>query len=221
MILLLLTAAVFGLMLAGSRFPERLRLLWTAAAVLFLPAMFGWSSLLGSRCYWEQFWMRWDVGFYPDFASGYAWFPVAVAAGLGLAALRRKFWLAGNLFFAGLLVFCVWLRAVDLIRGGVCSEGSSLGNLGALRSALELYRGDNGAYPTSLNALTAGGKYMRSLPRLRIYGHDRRDRYEEFPWMTPRDTGAFGYVNDPRDVNFGAVFIDCTHIRKDRPWAAY
>jgi hypothetical protein len=222
-ILLLLAGAVLGLMAAGSSYPERRRPLWTAASVLALPMMFGLASLLGDECFWMQFWMRWDIGLYPDYASGYAWFPIAGVAGLGLLALRHKLWPAGNIFFAGLLVFCVWMRAVDIVRGGACSvEDGSLGSLAAVRSALDVYRGEYGGYPTSLSALTAGGKYLKALPRVRIYGHERSDRpVTEYPSMTPHDTGTLGYVSEPRDPNFGVVFIDCTHTHKDRPWNAY
>ena|ERR1019366_8721012 len=45
-------------------------------------------------------------------------------------------------------------------------EGVTKGNLGAIRSALSIYYGDNeGIYPADdLTSLTAGGRYLRRIP---------------------------------------------------------
>lgn len=44
-------------------------------------------------------------------------------------------------------------------------EAATVGNLGSIRSALNIYYGDTaGDYPSSLDALIVGGKYMDVIP---------------------------------------------------------
>ena len=63
----------------------------------------------------------------------------------------------------GILAAIAIPKFAELIRKS--GEGSSKGNLGALRSALSIYYGDmEGQYPATLNGLTIAGKYLGTIP---------------------------------------------------------
>lgn len=56
-----------------------------------------------------------------------------------------------------------WRKAEEIQRENWGPPGS--GNLGAIRSALSIYYGDNeGFYPTKFESLTVAGKYLPAIP---------------------------------------------------------
>ena len=68
----------------------------------------------------------------------------------------------------GILAAIAVPKFAELIRKS--HEGSTKGNLGALRSALSIYYGDTeGTYPSdNLASLTANGKYIAAIPTARV-----------------------------------------------------
>jgi prepilin-type N-terminal cleavage/methylation domain-containing protein len=67
----------------------------------------------------------------------------------------------------GILAAIAIPKFAELIRKS--SEGAVKGSLGSFRSALSIYYADNEAnWPGDLNALTIGGKYLSTIPPVKI-----------------------------------------------------
>ncbi|MFH2201596.1 MAG: hypothetical protein ABIJ96_00630 [Elusimicrobiota bacterium] len=113
-------------------------------------------------------------------------------------------------------------------------------NLGSIRSAISIYYGDmEGLYPADLGALTVGGRYIERIPRVwdndggrsgdslfpaskPAVPHPLSAEAEYFDGFVPRDSGRWGYVNNPASKEFGVVFVDCTHTdSKGTSWHTY
>jgi len=100
------------------------------------------------------------------------------------------------------------------------AEGEAVGNLKALRTVLAMHQGEKGRYPSTLEGL-AGMADFTGLPELALPEHAPTKRavtYEDPVGADGRvdpgrigDSGGWGYVGDPDDPAYGAVFIDCTH----------
>lgn len=111
------------------------------------------------------------------------------------------------------------------------NEGHAKGSLGALRSALSIYYGDlEGRYPSTFADLTAGGKYLTAIPRIRVHNHAETDQVTILKGVADtqslkaklKDTGGWAYVADPRSPLLGNVVIDCKHVdSRGHPWADY
>lgn len=95
--------------------------------------------------------------------------------------------------------------------------------LALLRSAITVYYGDHpGSFPTSLEELTRDGKYMSALPSVQLAPHLSTDEVEPYSSRAPRDSGRWGYIGNPKDREWGSVFVDCTHTDiQGTVWAAY
>lgn len=89
-----------------------------------------------------------------------------------------------------------------------------------LRSALAGYRAAHqGAYPARLEDLVP--EYAAAVPEVQVDGHPRSSQVEDFgaEICAPggpdprrvRDSGRWGYVNDPKAPCWGGVFLDCSH----------
>ncbi len=120
----------------------------------------------------------------------------------------------------GILAAIAIPKFAELIRKS--NEGSSKGNLGAVRSALSIYYGDmEGQYPDDLVSLTLGGKYLANIPVAKTpnYHQDSSTVTNE---TTPSDSGGWSYNNVPGNANLGTVLVDCTHTdTKGTVWTAY
>lgn len=104
-----------------------------------------------------------------------------------------------------------------------------------LRTGVELYRSEQGAYPRT--PAEAGAPDGKGLEPLQVGGHARTSDVElygaeacsgstvagqELVAARLRDTGRWGYVSDPKAPCYGRVFIDCTHASARGPaWYAY
>jgi hypothetical protein len=67
----------------------------------------------------------------------------------------------------GILAAIAVPKFASLVRKA--NEGASKGGLGSLRSVLTIYYSDmEGLYPSSLNSITMGGKYMSTIPTLKL-----------------------------------------------------
>ena len=123
----------------------------------------------------------------------------------------------------GILAAIAIPKFAELIRKS--NEGSSKGNLGAIRSALSIYYGDmEGLYPTDLNSLTNSGKYLSSLPKSKApnYHADSATVSQNSGTAGITDGGGWAYVNAPGDANFGTLWVNCTHTdTKGSGWTTY
>ena len=91
-------------------------------------------------------------------------------------------------------------------------EGTTKGNLGQLRSALNIYYADNEhEYPwDDLSCLPIGSKYIDRIPPvLTPTSHDQR--FGVISEATPTDTGFWSYNNVVGDLEWGRVRIGCLH----------
>jgi len=112
------------------------------------------------------------------------------------------------------------------IQNTTVNTGATIGNLGQIRSALSIYYGDmEGFYPQNLDELTVNRKYIESIPKVTVHKHfdTRKVAYYKTVGVNVKDTGRWGYVNDPSNMDYGTLFVDCTHtdIRKGKVWTTY
>lgn len=116
-----------------------------------------------------------------------------------------------------------------IVSAGIKStEAQNRSNLSSLRSAVGLYYSDKeGQYPECLEALVPGGRYLTEDPSLcqgsPFYSPHWRSRAAvSHPSRTAQDSGRWGYVDNPKDAEFGQVFIDCSHTdSRGARWDSY
>lgn len=110
----------------------------------------------------------------------------------------------------GILAAIAIPKFADLINKS--KEGATKGALSSVRSALQVYYGDNeGWFPTdTLAILTANAKYINEIPaaKLPTTGHaDSRDVVTAVD-----ETGGWAYYNDPASSALWGTFVaNCTH----------
>jgi len=120
----------------------------------------------------------------------------------------------------GILAAIAIPKFASLIRKS--SEGASKGNLGAIRSALSIYYGDvEGVYPTTMENLTVGGKYLSVVPVAKAPNY-HNDSSAILNGSAPTDAVGWAYLNVETNANFGTVWVNCTHTdTKGSTWTAY
>jgi general secretion pathway protein G len=140
----------------------------------------------------------------------------------------------------GILAAIAIPKFADLINKS--KEGATKGALSSVRSALQVYYGDNeGWFPTDLSALTANAKYINEIPvaKLPTTGHaDTRD-VAIFSSATvagvfqggtgTQDAGGWGYFNSPTSTaQWGTFVANCTHedikgqaAAESTPWTTF
>lgn len=135
----------------------------------------------------------------------------------------------------GILAAIAIPKFAELIRKS--NEGKAKGDLGAVRSALSIYYGDNeGIYPdgglkvnpSTVLAASLVPKYMAALPTLTIANYHPASSQlynHEVISAHNHDFGYWGYdgVSSPsKDPQFGDVWIMCFHTdTKGSLWSAY
>jgi prepilin-type N-terminal cleavage/methylation domain-containing protein len=123
----------------------------------------------------------------------------------------------------GILAAIAIPKFAELIRKS--NEGSTKGNLGAIRSALTIYYSDmEGQYPDHLGALTTAGKYMSDLPKAHAAGYHSPTTSQQITRVSAviSDYGGWMYDDIPTSSDFGRVFLNCTHTdTKGTFWSAY
>lgn len=102
----------------------------------------------------------------------------------------------------------------------------TLGNLGALRSAMSIYYGDmEGQYPATMTVLTIGGRWMGKLERADTGMHPPNAAIqlmtaEEIAAKSFRDDGGWYYVTS--GSNTGNIGVNCVHTDvKGSVWIGY
>ncbi|MFH1784248.1 MAG: prepilin-type N-terminal cleavage/methylation domain-containing protein [bacterium] len=108
-------------------------------------------------------------------------------------------------------------RFADLITKS--KEGATKGNLGALRSAVSIYYGDNeGFFPTAITSVDFIGAddYMETIPEARTGDHGDNTGVDEFATEALMIAG----YNDDGEWSYGSttgvVRVDCSHTDKSR-----
>ena len=104
------------------------------------------------------------------------------------------------------------------------TEGATKGNLGALRSSLSIYYGDNGGqFPGTLSGLAAPNQYMPDIPIAREPSYHPDSSVEVDGLFSPAsDVGGWAYDNGTPDVPVGTVLVACTHTdTKGSTWSTY
>lgn len=122
----------------------------------------------------------------------------------------------------GILAAIAIPKFAELIRKSV--EGSSKGNLGALRSALTIYYGDmEGTYPNQLDALTIAGKYLSSVPLAKTPNYHADSSAIQYGiFGAASDAGGWEYNSFPNAANYGNIWVNCNHTdSKGSIWTSY
>ena len=142
----------------------------------------------------------------------------------GSSSTRAAQWSLSSL----ILIYSFWSMAstakyLSYTSLGGSSLAASLGSLGSIRSALDIYHQDNELYPKTLSELTVKSRYLGDIPEVHAISnggkvlHVPSKRPANFPARRSDDRGGWGYVNEPLlsdgrpNPDFGAVFINCTH----------
>lgn len=128
-------------------------------------------------------------------------------------------------------------KFADLIRKS--NEGSTKGNLGALRSALSIYYGEMEGWfpvPTASGAQTVAGslgailtmdngKYLKALPP--CYTPPHHGKVSSATLLAEKgDTGDWGYQPNRAAVSpdeaWGDLWVNCSHTdSRNNVWSAY
>jgi general secretion pathway protein G len=122
----------------------------------------------------------------------------------------------------GVLASIAIPKFANLIRKAM--EGSSKGNLGAIRSALSVYYADlEGQYPARMLSLTVGGKYIRVAPLAKAPNYHDESVLETNGLVTAVDgAGGWYYDNVAGDAFMGTLYVNCTHTdTKGTVWTLY
>jgi prepilin-type N-terminal cleavage/methylation domain-containing protein len=103
------------------------------------------------------------------------------------------------------------------------ADALTKGNMGAIRSALSIYYGDNeGNFPMdNLASITNNGRYLLIIPitRLQPYHPDTSVVTAE---ANTTETGGWSYDNNVADETWGAVHVGCLHEdSRGETWSSY
>ncbi len=111
----------------------------------------------------------------------------------------------------GILAAIAIPKFADLINKS--KEGATKGSLSSVRSALQVYYGDNeGWFPTdTLASLTAGAKYMNEIPQAKLPTTGHADTNAVVVALADASAGWL-YLNDRTVPNtWGTFVVNCTH----------
>ena len=91
-------------------------------------------------------------------------------------------------------------------------EGATKGALSTVRSAIQVYYGDNeGWFPTdNLASITSGGKYLNQMPVAKLPGTGHSDISTVDPAVD--DTAGWVYFASPATpTTWGNFIVNCSH----------
>lgn len=119
----------------------------------------------------------------------------------------------------GILAAIAIPKFADLINKS--KEGATKGSLSSVRSAIQVYYGDNeGWYPTdSLSCLTANAKYLNEIPLAKLPGTGHSDSNAVDDEIS--DHGGWGYADS--QPWWGYFLVNCTHtdIEQTKMWSEF
>jgi len=111
----------------------------------------------------------------------------------------------------GILAAIAIPKFADLISKS--KEGATKGSLSTVRSALQIYYGDNeGWYPTdaTLASLTDNAKYLAEIPLAKLPGTTHADIATIV--TSTSDAGGWFYQNSPTvPATWGNFAVNCSH----------
>ena len=145
----------------------------------------------------------------------------------GLRLLRRRGFTILELMMVVMIISILFSVAALKFNNTLrkTKEGATMGNLGAVRTALNAYYADQtSSYPSSLSILTVGGQYLSAFPSTVLLGYhqDSSSIREGNAVSALDDSGGWSYDNDPEDSRFGTVWVNCTHTdTKGTLWTSY
>ena len=126
--------------------------------------------------------------------------------------LRRGF----TLIELMIVVAIIWILAAiaipkfaDLINKS--KEGATKGSLASVRSAIQVYYGDNeGWFPAdTLGCLNLNGKYLSEIPLAKLPGTGHADSRAVSP-NSLTEQGGWAYGN-AGGINRGVFVVNCSH----------
>ncbi len=112
----------------------------------------------------------------------------------------------------GILAAIAIPKFADLINKA--KEGSTKGALSSVRSAIQVYYGDNeGWFPAdTLACVTLNAKYIAEIPLAKVPGTGHGDSRAVSGAQTVTDGPGWMYANDPTiAVTWGNFIVSCTH----------
>ncbi len=112
----------------------------------------------------------------------------------------------------GILAAIAIPKFADLINKA--KEGSTKGALSSVRSALQVYYGDNeGWFPAdTIACLTLNAKYIAEIPLAKVPGTGHGDSRAVLGAQSATDVPGWLYFNDPTSaVTWGNFAVNCTH----------
>ncbi|MDP2866665.1 MAG: prepilin-type N-terminal cleavage/methylation domain-containing protein [Elusimicrobiota bacterium] len=112
----------------------------------------------------------------------------------------------------GILAAIAIPKFADLINKA--KEGSTKGALSSVRSAIQVYYGDNeGWFPAdSLACVTLNAKYIAEIPLAKVPGTGHGDSRAVLGAQAATDVAGWLYYNDSTSaVTWGNFVVNCTH----------
>jgi prepilin-type N-terminal cleavage/methylation domain-containing protein len=115
----------------------------------------------------------------------------------------------------GILAAIAIPKFADLINKS--KEGATKGGLSSVRSAVQVYYGDNeGWFPTdTLACIIENAKYIASIPQAKMPGTGHADSNAVTAVAAsavPTDGAGWAYYNDPTlSASWGNFVVGCTH----------
>ncbi len=112
----------------------------------------------------------------------------------------------------GILAAIAIPKFADLINKA--KEGSTKGALSSVRSAVQVYYGDNeGWFPAdTLACITLNAKYIAEIPLAKMPGTGHADSRAILGAQAVVDGPGWMYANDPTlAVTWGNFIVNCTH----------
>ncbi len=93
--------------------------------------------------------------------------------------------------------------------------------LAGLRLSLALYAQEHKCPPPAFEYTVRDGK-LEAPPLLKLPRHFRASSVRNVSSLKITDSGTWAYVNNPKDADFGLLFIDCSHKdEKGRFWSDF
>ena len=122
----------------------------------------------------------------------------------------------------GILAAIAIPKFADLINKS--KEGATKGSLSSVRSAIQVYYGDNeGWFPTdTLECLTSASKYLNEIPVAKLPGTSHADTAGVVTTFT--DGGGWYYANDFSTAStWGNFALNCTHqdLKASGAWSTF
>jgi len=114
-------------------------------------------------------------------------------------------------------------KYLDIVQKS--QEGSTKGNLGAIRSALVLYYSENDSeYPRdNLNSMFFGGHhYMPEIPAMQVISAQHPISRSVTAESAPTDIATWSYNNNDTTIFWGRPSVGCTHLDlRGQIWSSY